>query len=175
MDMLVIVWSLTEGVGQGIEQNAKRDTQQCGILLNQMNIFTEIDALFSRYAKPSNYINREHCAECQEHYQALKGIDRSTLQYSHVENQGWDPTCFLTPEAYRHFLPSLARIAEHHRDWILPFVSRLEGYQCETLSKEEIACLQKLLLRWNNAPDVLGYDKILIERLLQTKFRASEA
>lgn len=62
-----------------------------------------------------------------------------------------------------------------HRNWILPFVSRLEGYQCETLSKEDIACLRKLLIRWNNSPDVMGYDKIMIERLLQTKFRASEA
>ena len=139
-----------------------------------MDIFIELDLIFSRYAKPSNYIKREHCAECEEHYQALSGIDRSTLHYAHVENQGWDPTCFLVPEAYRHFLPSLARIADQHRDWILPFVSRLEGYQCENLSTAEVACLRKLLLRWNNSPDVMGYEKMMIERLLQTKFRASD-
>jgi ribosomal protein S26 len=49
-----------------------------------MDIFAELDVIFSRYAKPSNYIDRDHCAECAEHYQELRFRRKLQMKTSEI-------------------------------------------------------------------------------------------
>ena len=40
----------------------------------------------------------------------MQAFDNDTLTLTPLENPGWDPVCFLTPEGFRYFAPGLIRV-----------------------------------------------------------------
>lgn len=136
------------------------------------DILERIQAHFAQYGRPPDYINRHHCSECEAHYQELLEVPVEKIEYRHVENPGWDPTCFLSSEGFRYYFPGLARIADQHReDWLGVLVSRLGGWQVESFSAEDRALVRALLEQWFLCEDVSEWDRTDIGRVLETHYR----
>ncbi len=73
------------------------------------DILSQIDAAFAGVAKPLHFTNFEHCEECAEHDATLRNHDRNTLPLESLDNGGWDPLCFCSPEGKAYYFPLLAR------------------------------------------------------------------
>jgi hypothetical protein len=132
------------------------------------DLLERIRAHFAQYPRPHDYINRHHCGECEEHYQELLEVPVEKIAYAHVENAGWDPTCFLSSEGFRYYFPGLARIADQHReDWLGVLVSRLESWQVESFSAADRALVRELLEYWFLCEDLSEWDHTDIGRVLE--------
>ena len=70
-----------------------------------------IDRAFGSVPKPVHFTNFSHCEECAEHDELLRGRDRETLSIHDIDNPGWDPFCFSSPEGMAFYMPALARFA----------------------------------------------------------------
>lgn len=70
-----------------------------------------LDAAFARVRKPQHFTDFEHCSECKQHDDLLRSRSRTTIQLSDVDNPGWNPINFLTPEGFCYYLPALAKLA----------------------------------------------------------------
>lgn len=70
-----------------------------------------IDAEFGNIARPEHFTNFSHCCECAEHDELLRSRNRETLRVEDINNPGWDPLCFCSPEGLAYLFPSLARFA----------------------------------------------------------------
>jgi hypothetical protein len=133
------------------------------------DIIREIQTHFSQYKRPENYINRFHCQECEEHYQELLEVSADQISYTHVENPGWDPTCFLSPDAFRYYFPGLVRIAEQHRqDWLPTLVGRLGVHFVDSFSREDRALVKRVLEYWWLCEDITEWDRTDMGRVLET-------
>lgn len=131
-------------------------------------ILEAIQAHFSQYHRPADFINRRHCDECEAHYRELLEVTVEQLQYKHLENQGWDPSCFLSPDGFRYCFPGLARIADQHRaDWLGVLLSRLGLHYLDTFSPQDRTLVQQLLRYWWLQEDVSEWDRTDIGRLLE--------
>ena len=112
-------------------------------------ILAELREQFSSYERPDAFIDRAHCCECEEHYDELLDVTVDSIAYRHVENAGWDPTCFLTPEAFRYYFPGLARVAdEHPDDFMLTLAMRLPLHYGEAFTRHDRALIAQLLEAW---------------------------
>ena len=74
-------------------------------------VFAMVDAAFADARKPAHFTDYRHCSECAEHDETLRNRDRDSLQISDVNNPGWDPLCFCTPEGKAYYMPTLIRFA----------------------------------------------------------------
>ena len=72
---------------------------------------THVRKAFGLAARPERFTDRDHCCECAEHDDLLRSRDLDSLTVEDVGNQGWDPICFATDEAFLYFFPALARLA----------------------------------------------------------------
>ena len=70
-----------------------------------------VERAFGGSQRPAHFTNFEHCEECREHDDLLRSRDRATLTVKDVENPGWNPINFLTPEGFRYYFPALAKLA----------------------------------------------------------------
>jgi hypothetical protein len=61
--------------------------------------------------RPAQFTDVNHCTECAEHHAALQRVTPDTIGLAELGSPGWDPTCFMSPEAFIYFLPGLARLA----------------------------------------------------------------
>lgn len=84
----------------------------------------QIEERFAAYPRPADYIDRDHCDECAEHYETLLHLPPAELTKDHVGDGAWDPTCFLTADGFRHYLPGMLRIALADRDWLAMLAPR---------------------------------------------------
>lgn len=110
---------------------------------------------FGQYERPELFVNRMHCCECEEHYIELVDVPVEAISYKDVENAGWDPTCFLTPDAFKYYLPGLARIADQHpEDFLESLAMRLVIHYTETFTREDRAALLPLLEAWALRDDI---------------------
>lgn len=131
------------------------------------SILEEIRDHFARYDRPADYIDRAHCCECEEHYIELLDVTVDSIGYVHVENPGWDPTCFLSPAGFRHYFPGLARIADGHPDHFLEALAmRLSGHYVELFTAEERDLVRRLLEHWWTFEDISEWDRRAVERAL---------
>lgn len=64
-----------------------------------------------RTARPAHFTNYTHCCECQEHDETLQGTDIDTIGMDELGNPGWDPMCFVTPDARKYYFPALVRLS----------------------------------------------------------------
>jgi hypothetical protein len=87
---------------------------------------------FSEAQKPEHFTNHLHCEECAEHDQTLLSHDRDSLPIDVVNNPGWDPVCFCSPEGKAYYMPTLVRFALENGDanslpYWLQLLFHLEG------------------------------------------------
>jgi hypothetical protein len=70
-------------------------------------------------ARPEQFTDHPGCCECAEHDALLMSRDRDTLAIEDVGSQAWNPITMTTPEAFKYFLPALARLALEPvpKDW----------------------------------------------------------
>ena len=118
-------------------------------------ILEELRTQFASYSRPDDFIDRRHCCECEEHYAELLDVPVEAFEYAHVENQGWDATCFLTPDAFRYYFPALARVAqENPLDWMQALVMRLPLHYTDSFSPHDCALTVRLLEHWWTRSDL---------------------
>lgn len=65
---------------------------------------------FRNCPRPVHFTNFEHCDECAEHDRLLLSRTPETLSIENVDNPGWDPICFISPDGFAYFLPALVRL-----------------------------------------------------------------
>jgi hypothetical protein len=70
-----------------------------------------INAAFE-VSRPAHFVrDPKHCEECAGHEETLTRLWPETISLVDVGNANWDPLSFATDEAFRYFIPGLARIA----------------------------------------------------------------
>lgn len=79
--------------------------------MSDAQVLAMLDEAFAKARKPEHFTDFEHCSECKEHDDLLRSRSRSTIQLSDVDNPGWNPINFLTPEGFCYYLPALAKLA----------------------------------------------------------------
>jgi len=67
--------------------------------------------MFASSAAPENYTDRNHCEECAEHDETLRTFTPETIGIDQLGNPGWDPICFVLPDAFKYYFPALVRLA----------------------------------------------------------------
>ena len=91
--------------------------------------------------------NPGHCEECAEHEAAMQAVTPESVSLEQVGNPGWDPVCYLTDEAWRYFMPGLARLArgrdgEYYLD---QFLFHLASGRINSLNEEQCRSLAAFL------------------------------
>ena len=134
-------------------------------------LIDELFKLMSPHQRPADFINRNHCEECEEHYTELVDISVSELSYKEVENPGWDPTCFLSDQGFLYYLPGMIKIAEEHTDWMTYLLSRLENKK-QLLSIKEAQLIQRIVEGWKYK-ELEVWDRQDLERVVESFRRYS--
>jgi hypothetical protein len=107
----------------------------------------QIEERFAAYPRPVDYIDQDHCDECAEHYQTLLDVAPADLTKDHVGDGAWDPSCFLTADAFRHYFPGLARIAVADRGWLAMLAPRFGLWYVDSFDTGD----RRLTRRWLEA------------------------
>jgi len=81
------------------------------------DILQKVQRAFAKCRRPKHFTNYTHCEECAEHDELLRSRDIYTLRIDDVGNPGWDPICFISPEGFAYYLPTLARLALAESDY----------------------------------------------------------
>lgn len=74
-------------------------------------ILLTVQQAFAGCGRPEHFTDFTHCEECAGHDEVLRSRDIHTLRIEDVENPGWDPICFTTPEGFAYYMPALVRLA----------------------------------------------------------------
>lgn len=69
-----------------------------------------IQVAFGRAKKPVHFTNYTHCEECREHDDLLRARDVHSLKISDIDNPGWDPICYISPEGFAYYFPAFVRL-----------------------------------------------------------------
>jgi hypothetical protein len=70
-----------------------------------------IEEAFGGVPRPEHFTDHPGCCESAEHDAVLMSRDRETLVIEDVGSQAWNPITMATPEAFRYYMPALARLA----------------------------------------------------------------
>lgn len=108
------------------------------------SLLSAIDKAFG-CPRPAQMVrNPDHCDECAEHENTMQSVTPEIVSLDQVGGPAWDPVCFITDEAYSHFMPGFARLAlgrgaEYYLDQYLFHlasgrIGALDIAQCETVS-----------------------------------------
>ena len=76
-----------------------------------MTTLEELKEMFAAESRPDEFTDFNHCEECADHNETLKKYDRYAIPQEDLSNPGWDPICFVTPEAFRYLFPRLCELA----------------------------------------------------------------
>ena len=115
--------------------------------VQQSATLESIKILFEAEQRPEHFTDYRHCEECAEHNDTLKKYARYELPLHALDNPGWDPICFLTPQAFRYLFPRLCELAyAMGEDYYLDqFLFHLEN-NSELLKKDEKDLVYRMLL-----------------------------
>ena len=108
------------------------------------SLLSAIDKAFE-CARPEQMVrNPAHCDECAEHEDTMQSVTPESVSLTQVGSPSWDPVCFITDEAYSHFMPGFARLAtgrgdDYYLDQLLFHlesgrIEALDALQCEAVS-----------------------------------------
>src|SRR5262245_34056490 len=88
-----------------------------------------------------------HCEECHEHEATLARVTPESISLTEVGSPAWDPICFITDEAFRYFMPGLARLAlgTGDRYYLGQLLFHLEYGRLDTFSTAEKRAVLALL------------------------------
>jgi hypothetical protein len=70
-----------------------------------------IQQAFQGVQRPEHFTNYQHCDECFDHDETLRGQTPETIGLTELGNPGWDPICFISVEGFHYYLPALSRLA----------------------------------------------------------------
>lgn len=70
-----------------------------------------VSQVFAANRRPERFTNRDHCDECAEHDDTLRNASPETIGLAELGNPGWDPLCFVYPEAFKYYFPAMVRLA----------------------------------------------------------------
>lgn len=132
-------------------------------------LLDQIREMFAADSRPEHFTDYTHCEECADHNETLKKYDRYTIPLDELNNPGWDPVCFLKPEAFRYVFPRLCELAygmnkEYYLD---QFLFHLEN-NVNLLTKAEKDKVYELLVdiySGNSAEIDANLDKPNIDRV----------
>ena len=129
----------------------------------------EIKKMFAAESRPEAYTDYNHCEECADHNETLKNYDRYALPLEELNNPGWDPICFVTPEAFRYLFPRLCELAygEGNEYYLGQFLFHLEN-NVDLLTKAEKEKVYELLvdIYSKNSDEIdANFDKSDIDRV----------
>jgi len=79
--------------------------------MDSTDIQTRVKEVFASNAAPEKYTDRNHCEECAEHDETLRTFTPETIGIDQLGNPGWDPICFVLPDAFKYYFPALVRLA----------------------------------------------------------------
>lgn len=79
--------------------------------MNKEEIKLYVEKVFSGNAIPENFTNRDHCDECAEHDETLRSCTPKSIDLEQLGNPGWDPICFVLPDAFKYYFPAMVRLA----------------------------------------------------------------
>ncbi|MBE9554217.1 MAG: hypothetical protein IMF05_12215 [Proteobacteria bacterium] len=133
-----------------------------------------------RCGRPTQMVrNPGHCDECAEHEEIMQTVTPETVSLDQVGKLAWDPVCYLTDEAWRYFVPGLARLALGRGDgyYLDQFLYHLESGRIDCLNAEQCRALSALMdhlyetmageIEENMDDKVLGHVMDLLEQRLQ--------
>jgi hypothetical protein len=142
-------------------------------------ILAGIDEAFGCDRPARRVRNPGHCDECAEHEGTMQAVTPETVSLDQVGNLAWDPVCYLTDEAWRYFVPGLARLAPGHGDgyYLDQFLFHLESGRIDCLNAEQCRALSALLdhlyetmaseIEGSMDDKILGHVMDLLEQRLQ--------
>lgn len=78
--------------------------------MNAGQLTQQVEAAFAEVPRPARFTDRDHCCECAEHDDTLAAFERDTIGLAQLGNPGWDPLCFVLPEAFLYYFPAMARL-----------------------------------------------------------------
>ena len=73
-------------------------------------VLAQVDAAFVKAPRPEHFAERPLDLERKDHDDLLRSRTRETLRISDVEMPGYNPVNCMTPEAFRYYFPTLARL-----------------------------------------------------------------
>jgi hypothetical protein len=133
----------------------------------EANILAAVVRHFGQYQRPEDFIDRGHCCECDEHYNELLGVPVDALTHEHTGDGAWDPTAFLTPDAFKYYFAGLARIADGDRHaWLDQFLMRFAVHFTDSFSPEDWAITEQLLEYWWLDESLSEFQRDGLERAL---------
>lgn len=97
--------------------------------MTQDEVITEVDRQFGNLPRPAMFIRGScKCQECLEHESALQSFVPNDLPLEKLDNPGWDPICFASPEAFGYLMPGLVRLVLNHaEDYVSQFLFHLNS------------------------------------------------
>ena len=137
-------------------------------------ILDAVDGAFANVEKPDHFTDYNHCEECREHDEALRGATRETISREALGGSGWDPMCFVDGQGFAYYFPAMARYALAPDLWggdayIGQFIFHV-GYEKEKnrhlkwfsagQRKAAVSVMEQLLLRG----DISDYEKQQLDR-----------
>lgn len=141
-------------------------------------ILAAIDEAFGCDRPAQMVRNPGHCDECAEHEGTMQAVTPETVALDQVGSPAWDPVCYLTDEAYRHFMPGFARLALGTGDnyYLDEFLSHLESGRIDCLDTKQCRAIAALTdhlyetmadeIEGNMDDKVLGHVMDLLEQRL---------
>ena len=132
-------------------------------------IIDDIREIFAEEIRPEHFTDYAHCEECADHNETLKKYDRYALPFEELNNPGWDPICFVKPDAFRYLFPRLCELAygEGEQYYLDQFLFHLEN-NASLLTEVEKDKVYELLVdigAKNSAEIEANLDKANIDRV----------
>ena len=82
-------------------------------MMNAVELIEQVREAFPDVECPPHFTDFRHCEECAEHDQTLQSFDPDSIGLDQLGNPGWDPMCFVSPDAFLYYFPALVRLTIH--------------------------------------------------------------
>ena len=126
----------------------------------KQKIIEQINLAFGKVPRPKEFVNNPyHCEECGEHNDTLSQTNRDEIGLKELNNPGWDPICFVKPQAFLYYFPALVRLVFDDKSnneylWQFLFHCTYEGTESRLFchfNREQISATRDLMyfLKYN--------------------------
>jgi hypothetical protein len=107
--------------------------------------FSGIDAAFGHLPRPEHFTNHQHCCECFDADRFFQALTPSTFALV-AEPPETLPISFLTPDAFRYFMPGLMRMAAREgREYCLGAILFQLEFRLDTFTAGEREAVRDML------------------------------
>ena len=116
----------------------------------------DVDAVFGPVPRPPKFTDHPYCSECEDHDETLQAHTRESLTANEIGSPAWCPITMITPDAFRYWMPALARLALEPEDPTWGWTGELliqshlrrngpRNDRWEACSPEERACIARFI------------------------------